>query len=49
MKIIIYVFVTVLETKNPVSNIFRLYITIFIIIATKEHLETEFEEDLFRA
>lgn len=37
---------TVLETD---SNIFRLYITSFIIIATKGHLETEFEEDFFRA
>ena len=49
MKIIIYVFVTVLETENPVSNIFHLYITSFIIIATKGHLETEFEKDFFRA
>jgi hypothetical protein len=48
-RVIIYVFVTVLETENPVSIIFRLYITSFIIIATKGHLETEFEEDFFRA
>lgn len=37
---------TILETD---SNIFRLNITSFIIIGTKGHFETEFEEDFFRA